>query len=191
MKINWKKIGNLVPAIIQDSKTMEVLMLGYMNKESLKRTIKTGKVWFYSRTKSRLWMKGEKSGNTLEVKNVKTDCDSDTLLIKAIPKGPTCHKGTKTCFSDNIFEELYSVIESRKKEMPENSYTTSLFQEGINKICAKVEEESGEVIKAAKEETKKKVIEEGVDVIYHLFVLLAEKKVEISELTKEIRKRRK
>ena len=191
MKINWRKIGNLIPAIIQDSKTLEVLMLGYMNKQALQKTIKTGRVFFYSRTKSRLWMKGETSGNILEVADIKSDCDNDCVLIKANPKGPTCHRGTKTCFTGNIFEELYSVIESRRKTLPEKSYTAYLFREGTKKICEKVEEESKEVIKAAKSETKRRLTEESVDLIYHLFVLTAKKNISVSDLEKEIANRRK
>lgn len=189
-KINWRKVDKLVPAIIQDDKTKKVLMLGYMNKESIKKTLETGKVCFYSRTKKRLWTKGETSGNTLTPIKITTDCDNDTLLIKVIKKGPTCHKNTDSCFEE-AFDELYAVIKSRKVELPEKSYTTYLFKKGLNKICSKINEESQEVIKAAKKESRKRLTEESVDLLYHLFVLLAEKDISIEQIENEILTRRK
>ncbi len=196
-KINWEKGGDLVPAIIQDADTMAVLMLGYMNKESLNKTLSTKRVWFYSRTKKRLWMKGEKSKNVLNVLEIKLDCDNDSLLIKAKPSGPTCHTGDYSCFSEsknNVKSELYELfktIQGRKEKMPKKSYTTSLFQEGLNKISLKVAEEALEVIQAADKETKKRLTEETVDLIYHLFVLLVDKKINLSEIEDEIKKRQK
>jgi len=193
-ELDWKKGNGLVPAIVQDAGTGIVLMLGYMNKEALTKTLDTKKVWFYSRSRERLWMKGESSGNTLALVDVKADCDRDTLLVKAIPHGPTCHTGAWSCFEDkqyqNILDELYGVITERKQKMPGGAYTTALFTEGLDKICAKVDEESGEVIEAAKNESKKRVVDESVDLLYHLFVLLVEREVSLADLLDEVRRRR-
>ncbi|MEK7524053.1 MAG: bifunctional phosphoribosyl-AMP cyclohydrolase/phosphoribosyl-ATP diphosphatase HisIE [Patescibacteria group bacterium] len=184
---------NLIPAIIQDSQNGDVLMLGYMNQQAFQKTLKTKKVWFYSRSKKRLWMKGETSGNVLKFEDAKFDCDRDAILIKARPMGPTCHTGKKSCFGDskanNALSELFNIIVNRKMEMPKNSYTSSLFRAGTKKILAKIKEESAEVIQAAQKETKKRLIEESVDVLYHLFVLLAQKKIALSDIEGEIKKR--
>ena len=194
-KINWEKSNGLVPAIVQDSKTNLVLMLGYLNKEALTKTLATKKVWFYSRTKERLWMKGETSGNFLTALAIKFDCDGDTLLIKAAPNGPTCHTGRTTCFNEKENSppllELFGLIADRKKKLPKKSYTTSLFNSGLDKILLKVAEESMEVVHAASKQTRKRLTEETVDLIYHLFVLLAEKNISIDEINAEIIKRRK
>ncbi|MBU0577503.1 bifunctional phosphoribosyl-AMP cyclohydrolase/phosphoribosyl-ATP diphosphatase HisIE [Patescibacteria group bacterium] len=193
-KINWQKIDGLIPAVIQNDKTSQVLMLAYMNQESLKKTIKTKKVCFYSRTKKRLWMKGEESGNCLSLINIRLDCDQDALLISVDPKGPTCHTGEVSCFGEidreNVLTNLYNLIAERKKNLPQNSYTASLFKEGLGKICEKVEEESEEVIRAAKKESKKRVIEESADVLYHLFILMAEKDVSLLDVENELIKRK-
>jgi len=194
-QIDWQKNSGLVPAIIQNADNLRVLMLGYMNEESLKKTRKEKKVWFYSRSKRRLWQKGEKSGNFLRVQRISLDCDGDTLLIIVKPVGPVCHTGKRDCFDVDgalgvdAFAELFEVIENRKKLMPEGSYTASLFKEGLNKICAKIGEESGEVIKAATKETKQRLVSESVDLIYHLFVLLAQKNIDLLRINKKIRKR--
>jgi len=192
-KLDWKKGNGLLPAIIQHAKTRQVLMLGFMNEEALAKTLKTKKVWFYSRTKKRLWMKGETSKHILRVVDVKVDCDNDTLLISAIPNGPTCHTGAISCFDQDgktfALADLFEVIESRKKANPKDSYTAYLFSKGLAKICAKVKEESGEVIKAATRETRKRLIEESVDVLYHLFVLLSHKKIGLEEIEKEAARR--
>lgn len=195
-KINWTKGNGLVPAIIQDADTGVVLMLGYMNKQAFAKTLKTKKVWFYSRSKKRLWMKGETSGNYLNLVKIVPDCDGDVLLIQVLPTGPTCHTGEESCFGleftgQAVIDKLFSIIEDRKFKMPKGSYTTSLFRGGLFKICGKVAEESGEVIKAATKESKQRVIEESVDLIYHLFVLLVEKQIKISEVYREIKKRQK
>ena len=168
-------------------------MLGLMSKESLKKTLKTKKVWFYSRSKKRLWMKGEISRNVLHIKEIKSDCDNDVLLIQAIPAGPTCHTGKKSCFNTNIgsFSELYEIILDRKDQMPKNSYTASLFKAGLRKINAKVKEEALEVIEASRKETEQRFIEESIDLLYHFFVLLAYKKIGFGQLWKEIKKRMK
>ena len=195
-QVNWKKMNDLIPAIIQDASGLRVLMLGYMNEESLKRTLEDKKVWFYSRSKQRLWQKGEKSGNFLKVESIFLDCDGDTLLITVRPTGPVCHTGERDCFGIGkgwfgleAFEALFSLIEKRKELMPEGSYTTSLFKEGMNKICTKIGEESGEVIKAATKETKGRLVSESVDLMYHLFVACVEKGVKVEELIEEMRKR--
>ena len=193
--INWDKGKGLVPVIVQDAQSSLVLMLGYINKEALVKTLDTKYVWFFSRTKNRLWKKGETSGNTLALKDIKLDCDSDTLLIKAKPRGPTCHTGHTTCFKEESssppIQELFETITDRKKKLPKNSYTTSLFTAGLDKIALKVMEESLEVVHAAQKQTRKRLTEETVDLIYHLFVLLAEKNISLGEINKEIIKRRK
>lgn len=194
MKLNFKKLNGLIPSIVQDSETMQVLMLGFMNKEAYEKTLKSGKVTFWSRTKKRLWEKGETSGKYLEVIKIKTDCDNDTLLILARPKGPTCHTGKYSCFGNKenstlFLNELFTLIKDRKKRRPKNSYTTSLFDKGLNEMVKKVGEESVEVIIAAKSETKKRLTEESGDLLYHLLVLLAEKKVDLDEVIAKLIKR--
>ena len=194
-KIDWKKVSGLIPAIVQDSSTGTVLMLGYMDEEALKNTISSKEVWFYSRTKKRLWKKGEESGNVLKVVDIKLDCDNDTLLVHAEPNGPTCHKGTVSCFDYELagdeLQKLFAVITKRKSEMPEGSYTAKLFSSGLDKISLKVSEEAMEVIHAAQKQTKERLVEETVDLLYHLFVLLAEKNVTLQEVGAEMQKRAK
>lgn len=194
-KVHWKKMNGLVPAVVQHAKTGMVLMLAYMNEEALRKTLKSKKVWFYSRSKKRLWMKGEKSRNILMLQDIKLDCDGDALLVKALPKGPTCHTGDRSCFKGDehywVLQELFDVIESRKKEMPKDSYTTFLFEKGLEKICQKIEEESDEVILAAKEQSEKRLTEESVDLIYHLLVLLVQRHVHLEDVLAEAAKRRK
>jgi phosphoribosyl-AMP cyclohydrolase / phosphoribosyl-ATP pyrophosphohydrolase len=193
-KVNWTKGQGLVPAVIQDADTSAVLMLGYMNKESFAKTLKTKKVWFYSRSRQRLWMKGETSKNILNLVDIKLDCDNDAILIKAKPVGPTCHTGAYSCFKENSDSnkllELYGVIQERKLKMPKKSYTASLFKAGLDKISLKVAEEALEVVHAAQKQTKTRLIEETVDLIYHLFVLLTEKDISFKDITDEIDKRR-
>lgn len=195
MKLDFKKLDGLIPAIVQDISTMQILMLGFMNEEAYKKTLQSGKVTFFSRTKKRLWQKGETSGNYLEVVEIKTDCDNDSLLIMAKPQGPICHKGKYSCFGDKdadiyFLKDLFDLIEDRKKRRPKNSYTASLFTKGLNEIIKKVGEESVEVIIAAKSETKKRLIEESSDLIYHLLVLLAEKEVSLDQVIAELERRR-
>lgn len=197
MKLDFDKSGGLIPAIIQDSRTNKVLMLGYMNKEAYQQTKETGRVTFFSRTKNRLWMKGETSGNTLQVVNIMVDCDNDTLLIKAIPAGPVCHTGTDTCFGEKNMEdvlflkELQDFIERRRQEMPEGSYTTSLFQKGVNRMAQKVGEEAVETVIEATNGTEDGFIYEASDMIYHLIVLLTSKGLRIEDLARELKKRHK
>lgn len=194
-KVDWKKGNGLVPAIIQDVNTSAVLMLGFMSKEALNKTVQTGNVWFYSRTRKRLWMKGETSSNVLRVVQMKLDCDKDTLLILTKPTGPTCHKGSYSCFkekrSEQEFSRLFMLIESRKKSPAAKSYTTSLFQAGVDKMSLKVAEEALEVVHAAQKQTKKRLIEETADLFYHLFVLLVGKGIKLCDIENELQQRRK
>ncbi len=196
-KLDFEKMNGLIPAIVQDNQTLTVLMLGFMNKEAFKKTLKDKKVTFYSRTRKKIWQKGETSGNYLKVVSISLDCDNDCILIKANPAGPTCHTGKYSCFEDNqknnlaFVEDLFELIKNRKKYLPKGSYTSSLFVEGLTKILEKVEEESTEVINAAKNESKQRLIEESCDLIYHMFVLLAKKNIEIDEIADELKKRNK
>lgn len=166
-----------------------------MNQDALQKTLATKTVWFYSRTKKRLWQKGENSGNFLLLKSIRLDCDNDTLLIKVKPLGPTCHIGAYSCFgaekSSDAIRDLAMVIGERKSKLPLNSYTAFLFKKGVKKICAKIKEEAGEVIYAASRQTKKRLIEESVDLLYHWLVLLAAKGVSLGEIYQEIVRRRK
>ena len=195
MELDFGKMDGLVPAIIQDNETRKVLMLGFMNEEAYNKTIETGKVTFFSRTKQRLWTKGEESGNFLNVVSVKADCDNDTLLIQVNPVGPVCHTGADTCWGDKneeplmFLKELQDFIDKRRQEMPEGSYTTSLFQAGVNKIAQKVGEEAVETVIEATNGTDERLIYEGADLIYHLIVLLTLKGYRIEDLARELRER--
>lgn len=196
MEVDFKKMGGLVPAIVQDADTKTVLMLGYMNEKALQKTIETKKVTFWSRSRNTLWTKGETSGNFLNLVDIKIDCDQDTLLVKAIPDGPTCHKGTDTCWAETneknpllFFSFLQDFIEKRKEEMPEGSYTTKLFNSGVNKMAQKVGEEALETVIEACNGTNDKLVYEGADMLYHLLVLLTEKGLRIEDLAKELMKR--
>ncbi|NDV68486.1 bifunctional phosphoribosyl-AMP cyclohydrolase/phosphoribosyl-ATP diphosphatase HisIE [Dysgonomonas sp. 25] len=197
MKLDFDKVGGLIPAIIQDSRTSKVLMLGYMNEEALAKTKETGKVTFFSRTKNRLWTKGEESGNFLHVVSIQDDCDHDTLLIKADPVGPVCHTGADTCFGEEnkedilFFKYLQHFIEKRHSEMPEGSYTTSLFQSGINRMAQKVGEEAIESVIEACNGTDERLVYESADMLYHLIVLLTSKGLSIEDLARELQKRHK
>lgn len=195
MELDFEKMNGLIPAIIQDSYTQKVLMLGFMNKEAYEKTMETGKVTFFSRTKNRLWTKGEESGNFLHVVSVKADCDNDTLLIMVHPEGPVCHKGTDTCWGDKneqdimFLKELQDFIDRRRQEMPEKSYTTSLFNSGVNKMAQKVGEEAVETILEACNGTDERLIYEGADLLYHLIVLLTYKGYRIEDLARELKER--
>jgi phosphoribosyl-ATP pyrophosphohydrolase/phosphoribosyl-AMP cyclohydrolase len=197
MSLDFNKQGGLIPAIIQDSITNKVLMLGYMNEESLAKTKELGKVTFYSRSKNRLWTKGEESGNFLHVVSIAEDCDNDTLLIKVNPVGPVCHTGADTCFFENNVEDimflkfLQDFIDKRKQEMPEGSYTTSLFKKGINRMAQKVGEEAVETVIEATNGTDEGFLYEASDLIYHLIVLLSSKGYRIEDLANELKKRHK
>ena len=196
MEIDFEKMGGLVPAIIQDTTTKNVLMLGFMNQEAYQKTMDTKLVTFWSRSRNCLWTKGETSGNYLHLVSIQNDCDNDTLLIKVNPDGPVCHKGTDTCWGDTndcnpveFLSELQDFINKRKEEMPENSYTTSLFRKGINKIAQKVGEEAVETVIEAVGGTDEQLVYEGADLLYHLSVLLSAKGLRIETLANELAKR--
>jgi phosphoribosyl-ATP pyrophosphohydrolase/phosphoribosyl-AMP cyclohydrolase len=196
MTIDFQKMNGLVPAIIQDAKTRVVLMLGYMNEESLRKTEETGLVTFYSRSRKCLWTKGESSGNYLHLVSIKSDCDNDTLLIQAIPDGPTCHTGTDTCWGETnekpaiaFLSELQDFIEKRHQEMPEGSYTTKLFRDGVNKMAQKVGEEALETVIEATNGTNEHLVYEASDMLYHLIVLLTSKGLRIEDLAEELHRR--
>ena len=196
MNIDFEKMGGLVPAIIQDATTKTVLMLGYMNKEAFDKTVETKKVTFYSRSRQCLWTMGETSGNFLELVDIKVDCDNDTLLVKANPTGPTCHTGNDTCWGEKneknpllFLTYLQDFINRRHEEMPEGSYTTSLFKDGLNRMAQKVGEEALEAVIEACNGTNERLIYEGSDMIYHLIVLLTSKGLRIEDLAKELQVR--
>ena len=199
MKIDFQKDGNdLVPAIIQDAKTKNVLMLGYMNSEAYEKTINTKKVTFFSRTKNRLWTKGEESGNFLEVVAIKIDCDNDTLLIQANPKGPTCHNGTDTCWGEENISKFgfLSTLEKTIKDRKENassekSYVASLFEKGINKIAQKVGEEAVETVIEAMDSNDDLFLYEASDLLFHYLVLLQAKGFTLKDIERELKKRHK
>jgi len=221
-KINFKyNEQGLIPAVVQDYQTKEVLMVAYVNEESLNMSLKLGETVFYSRSRQELWHKGETSGNTQEIKEIFYDCDQDTILFMVDPAGPACHTGRNSCFyrkidevdeaefektpkkeqeeenteiefeTEKVVDFLYNLILSRKKEMPEGSYTTYLFEEGIDKILKKVGEESAEVIIAAKNEPDEELIYESADLVYHMLVLLAERQITPDRIRKELKKRHK
>lgn len=196
MVIDFNKAGGLVPAIIQDATTKNVLMLGYMNKEAYEKTISSKRVTFYSRSRKCLWTKGETSGNYLNLVSIDVDCDNDTLLVQVHPEGPTCHKGTATCWGEAndsnpllFLKDLQDFIEKRHEEMPEGSYTTSLFKDGINRMAQKVGEEALEAVIEAVNGTNERLVYEGADMLYHLIVLLTEKGLRIEDLAKELQVR--
>lgn len=196
MNINFSKSDGLVPAIIQDAHTKNVLMLGYMNKEAYEKTVESGLVTFWSRSRQCLWTKGETSGNLLHVVDIKVDCDEDTLLVQATPDGPTCHKGTGTCWGEEntpnplmFLSELNDFIEKRYREMPEGSYTTSLFRDGLNRMAQKVGEEALELVIEATNGTNERMVYEGSDMLYHLIVLLTSKGLRIEDMAAELMER--
>lgn len=203
MEINFEKMNGLVPAIIQDAQTNKVLMLGFMNEEAYNKTVETGKVTFWSRTRNTIWTKGETSGNFLNVVEILNDCDQDTLLIKANPVGPVCHTGADTCWNEKnphkaandkdnallFLSELQDFIEKRHEEMPEGSYTTSLFKDGLNRMAQKVGEEALELVIEATNGTEDRMIYEGSDMLYHLIVLLTSKGMRIEDMAAELRER--
>lgn len=196
MDIDFEKLGGLVPAIIQDAVTGKVLMLGFMNQEAYDKTMETGKVTFWSRSRQTLWTKGETSGNYLNLVSIKNDCDKDTLLVQVHPQGPTCHTGTDTCWGESneaspllFLKELQDFIDKRHEEMPEGSYTTSLFRKGVNKMAQKLGEEALETVIEATNGTDDKLIYEASDMIYHLLVLLTSKGLRLENVAAELQKR--
>ena len=194
-KIDFEKGGGLVPAIVQDADTLQVLMLGYMNAESVAKTEKIGLVTFYSRSRETLWTKGETSGNTLALVSMTVDCDNDTLLVKAKPTGPTCHEGTVSCFGDEgaegvgFLSYLETLIEGRKTADPESSYTAQLLQGPLRRAAQKVGEEGVETALAAVAETDEKLVSEAADLFYHTLVLLAAKDVKLEAVITELKGR--
>ena len=196
MNIDFEKTGGLVPAIIQDAKTRNVLMLGYMNEEAYKKTLATKHVTFWSRSRNCLWTKGETSGNYLNLVSIKADCDNDTLLVRALPEGPTCHTGTDTCWGEEnqdtplaFLNELQDFIERRHQEMPEGSYTTKLFKDGVNKMAQKLGEEALETVIEATNGSNDNLIYEASDMLYHLIVLLTSKGLRIENVVEELHRR--
>jgi phosphoribosyl-AMP cyclohydrolase / phosphoribosyl-ATP pyrophosphohydrolase len=196
--LNFKKLNGLIPAVIQDARTNQVLMVGFMNREALEKTLADKKVTFWSRTKQRLWQKGETSGNYLEFVSMQKDCDDDSLLMKAIPHGPVCHTNTFTCFSEDelmnvgvVLGRLEGIIQERQRTMPEGSYTAKLFKEGAPRIAQKVGEEGVEVALAGVLGDKKRLTEESADLIFNLLVLLRHQGLSLEDVTKELRKRMK
>jgi phosphoribosyl-AMP cyclohydrolase / phosphoribosyl-ATP pyrophosphohydrolase len=188
----------LIPAIVQDASTREVLTLAYMNRESLDRTIETGETWFWSRSRNELWHKGATSGNTQQVVDLVADCDNDAIVVLVKPAGPACHTGARSCFDlkqdedlGGLLTQLYKLIESRERDRPEGSYTTYLFDQGIDKILKKVGEESAETIVAAKNDDPKPLVAEVSDLIYHVLVLLVARGVSLDQIREELVLRRK
>ena len=199
MNVKFNEQG-LIPAVVQDAQSKEVLTVAYMNEESLQKTIETNETWFFSRSRNELWHKGATSGNTQQVVSIKADCDQDALVIEVLPAGPACHNGTTSCFTESIVEnarpgtvailpQLVEVIKQREIDMPEGAYTTYLFEKGIDKICKKVGEEATEVVIGAKNRDAEEVKWEAADLIYHLLVLLQEQKVDVYEVLEVLQKR--
>ena len=196
MQIDFDKLQGLVPAVIQDAVNNKVLMLGFMNREAYEKTVQTGLVTFWSRTRNCLWTKGETSGNVLRVVKILNDCDNDTLLIKVNPAGPVCHTGADTCWNETnernpllFLTELQDFINKRYEEMPEGSYTTSLFKDGLNRMAQKVGEEALELVIEATNGTNDRLIYEGSDMLYHLIVLLTSKGLRIEDMAAELAER--
>ena len=189
----------LIPAIVQNAATREVLTLAYMNRESLAKTIETQQTWFWSRSRGELWHKGETSGNTQKVVSLALDCDADAILVLVDPAGPACHSGATSCFETgsnttgigSVLDQLFELIQSREHERPSNSYTTYLFDEGLDKILKKLGEESAETIIASKNEDRGRVVSEVADLMYHLLVLLVARGVSLEEISQELGQRRK
>ena len=199
MELNFNKLaGDILPAVIQDNTTGRVLMLGFMNQEAYEKTVLTGLVTFFSRTKNRLWTKGEESGNFMKVVTIQPDCDQDTLLIKVNPVGPVCHTGTDTCWGEEnkvddllFLKQLQDFIDKRKEEMPKGSYTTSLFEDGIARMAQKVGEEAVETVIEAMSGNDERLLYEASDLVYHLIVLLTHKGYRIEDIARELKKRHK
>jgi phosphoribosyl-ATP pyrophosphohydrolase/phosphoribosyl-AMP cyclohydrolase len=194
--LNFSKLNGLVPAIVQDNDSLQVLMVGFMNREAIEKTEREGTVVFWSRTKQRLWQKGETSGNTLQVVSMAIDCDGDALLIRATPRGPVCHTGTFSCFGEDriaatqsVFDRLEAIVRDRQRLLPEQSYTAALLQQGTAKIAQKVGEEAVEVVIASLQDDAKAVREESADLLYHLVVLLRERGLSLNDVAETLRER--
>ena len=199
MELNFNKLaGEILPAVIQDNTIDKVLMVGFMNKEAYEKTVSTGLVTFFSRTKNRLWTKGEESGNFMKVVTIQPDCDQDTLLIKVDPVGPVCHTGTDTCWGEvnkqddlMFLKHLQDFIDKRKQEMPKGSYTTTLFEDGLSRMAQKVGEEAIETVIEAMAGNDERLLYEASDLVYHLIVLLSHKGYRIEDIARELKKRHK
>jgi phosphoribosyl-ATP pyrophosphohydrolase/phosphoribosyl-AMP cyclohydrolase len=195
MSLNFDKMGGILPAIIQDAQTNEVLMLGFMNLEAYDKTVSEGKVTFYSRTKERLWTKGEESGNFMDVVEVLEDCDADTLLIRANPRGPVCHTGMRTCFGESVqddlsfLQNLQALLQSRKEELPENSYTAKLFRNGPRKIAKKLGEEAAELVIEAMDSDDGLFLNEAADLLFHMTILLVDRGYKLEDVVKVLKER--
>lgn len=195
MQPDFSKLGGLVPAVIQSASSKNVLMVGFMNREAYEKTLSTGLVTFFSRSRNKLWTKGEESGHFLKVVSVHPDCDNDTLLILAEPNGPTCHLGNESCFAGTRYTgisfllDLEAVIESRKQNMPENSYTTQLFRQGINRMSQKVGEEAVELVVEAIGNNRERLLNEAADLMYHFLVLLSAKNLKLEDVVDVLQKR--
>jgi phosphoribosyl-ATP pyrophosphohydrolase/phosphoribosyl-AMP cyclohydrolase len=194
-QLDWAKGGGLIPAVVQDSETGQVLMLAYMSREAFEHTLSSGKVTFWSRSRQQLWTKGETSGNFLVFKKAQVDCDLDTILVSARPLGPVCHTGTATCFEDSIrfpglvfLKQLEEIIQRRQVELPEDSYTTSLFKKGMEEIAKKVGEEAVEVVVSAQQDSQR-TVEEVADLCYHLMVLLTARGLALVDVLEELERR--
>lgn len=193
MNLDWNKMNDLIPAVVQHAETGQVLMLGYMNQQAVEKTQEIKKVTFWSRSKNKLWTKGESSKNYLNLVSMQTDCDQDAILIEALPEGPTCHTGSHSCFGDQkqygFLHELDKIIEVRKNSTKDSSYTTSLFNEGIGKISQKVGEEAVETVVASLNETKDRVINESSDLVFHLMVLLRAQDLNLNDVIECLKER--
>lgn len=193
--LNFDKLNGLIPAVVQDAATDKVLMVGFMNREALEKTRQTGMVTFYSRTRRQIWTKGETSRNYLRVKDITPDCDGDTLLVKVLPDGPVCHTGQDTCFNEinegnlSFLSTLEDIIESRKDELPDTSYTAKLFNAGLKRIAKKVGEEAIELVQEAESNDNERFLSEAADLMYHLQVLLAARKLGLNDVAKTLRQR--
>ena len=195
MSLNFEKGGGLLPAVIQDASTDEVLMLGFMNQEAYEKTVSKKRVTFYSRTKERLWTKGEESGNFLDVVEIRKDCDADTLLVRVNPLGPACHTGKRTCFGESaqnnlaFLKQLQALLIARKKELPEDSYTAKLFREGPRKIAKKLGEEAAELVIEAMDSDDDKFLNEAADLLFHLTILLTDRGFGLEDVVRILKER--
>ena len=197
MSLNFDKMGGILPAIIQDAQTNEVLMLGFMNQEAYEKTLSEGKVTFYSRTRERLWTKGEESGNFMDVVEILEDCDADTLLVWVNPLGPACHTGMRTCFGETVrdnlsfLQKLQALLQTRKEELPENSYTAKLFREGPRKIAKKLGEEAAELVIEAMDSDDECLLNEAADLLFHMTILLVDRGYRLEDVAKILADRHK
>ena len=195
MTLDFEKMGGILPAIIQDARSNQVLMLGFMNREAYEKTNREGRVTFYSRTKKRLWTKGEESGNYLQLVEIKEDCDRDTLLVRVNPEGPVCHTGEPSCFGKSagngleFVRELQDLLKSRKENLPENSYTAKLFSNGVDKIAKKIGEEAVELIIEALDSDDERFLEEAADLLFHMMILLTERGYGLEDVVKVLKGR--